>query len=387
MKLAIVAAGFTPGEADQLRRAMAAWRRPGVIEQFRTKLFEGMLQRGLARDFAELVYQQIQGFGSYGFPESHAASFALLVYVSSWLKCHYQEVFTAALLNSQPMGFYSPSSLVRDAREHGVPVLPVCVNHSQWDCTLEPTLEKRAQRSSRPYLALRLGFRMLKGFAERHAQQLLDARQSGAFPSMASFAQRTRLSQAVIAKLAEADAFASLAPDRRHALWEALAQDNKPKGGLFATQHIEEPLPTLPPISLNDQVLADYQTAGLSLKAHPISFYRRQLSEMRVLPASALSTAPVNRQVRVAGLIILRQRPSTAKGITFVSMEDETGVVNLVVRQAVWEHHYTVARSSSAWLAHGKLERRGPVIHVVVNRIEDLTQVIGQWGVGSRDFR
>jgi error-prone DNA polymerase len=228
---------------------------------------------------------------------------------------------------------------------------------------------------------------MLKGFAERHAQQILDARQSGSFPSLASFAQRTRLSQAVIAKLAEADAFASLTQDRRHALWAALAQDHKPKGGLFAMQDAEEPLPTLPPISLNDQVLADYKTAGLSLKAHPISFYRRQLSEMRVLPASALGTAPVNRQVRVAGLIILRQRPSTAKGITFVSMEDETGVVNLVVRQAIWEHHYTVARSSSAWLAYGKLERRGPVIHVVVNRIEDLTQVIGQWGVGSRDFR
>jgi error-prone DNA polymerase len=387
MKLAVVAAGFTPGEADQLRRAMAAWRRPGLIDQFKTKLFDGMQARGLSREFAELVYQQIQGFGSYGFPESHAASFALLVYVSSWLKCHYPEAFCAALLNSQPMGFYSPASLVRDAREHGVPVLPVEVNASDWDCTLEPATSTTL-RHTRRRMALRLGFRMLKGFARRHAEKILAARQSGRFLSLSDFTRRTGLTQAIISQLAEADAFASLAQDRRAALWEALAQEKSPEERpLLALQDDDEPPVPLPTLALQDQVLADYRTAGLSLKAHPISFYRRKLEKWRVLPAKALATAATDRQVRVAGLVLLRQRPSTAKGITFVTLEDETGVSNLVVRQAVWEQFYQIARCSPAWLAHGKLERRDKVIHVVVNKIEDLTMIVGEWNVRSRDFR
>jgi error-prone DNA polymerase len=379
MKLAIVAAGFTPGEADHLRRAMAAWRRPGIIDQFRVKLFDGMLQRGLSREFAELVYQQIHGFGSYGFPESHAASFALLVYVSSWLKCFYQEAFTTALLNSQPMGFYSPSSLVRDAREHGVPVLPTCVNKSDWDCTLEG--------EGRP-LSIRLGFRLLKGFSEQHAERIIAARQGQPYHSIAEFARRTGLSQVIIGKLAEADAFASLARDRRQAVWDAMGHDRKPVGGsLFSAVEDDEPVPPLPPITFKEQLFEDYRTSGLSLKGHPIAPYREALNQLRVLPASALSTAPTNRQVRVAGLVILRQRPSTANGITFVTLEDETGAVNLVVRQSVWERFYTIARTSSAWLAHGKLERRELVIHVVVNRLQDLSAEIGTCNVTSRDFR
>jgi error-prone DNA polymerase len=426
MRLAVVAAGFTPGEADQLRRAMAAWRRPGVIDQFRQKMFEGMHARGLPDDFAELVFTQIRGFGEYGFPESHAASFALLVYVSAWIKFYYPEVFCAALLNSQPMGFYAPSQLIRDAREHGVRVLPVDVNFSEWDCALEETGVRRqrsavrnqesevrsrksevgdpvigfripnpAPRSSNPESptpiakhVLRLGMRLITGFAERHARAIVRARADGPFRSVADFTERAGLGRAVIAQLAEADALASLEGDRRAALWESLAQERMPQDRpLLAMQDDDEPPTLLPQMSSMDQVLADYRTSGFSLKAHPLSFFRRQLAARRVLPARMLAEAPADRQVCVAGLVILRQRPSTANGITFVTLEDETGVANLVVRQAVWERFYTVARRSPAWIAHGKLERRDAVIHVVVNRLEDLSSTIGDWNVRSRDFR
>jgi error-prone DNA polymerase len=383
MRLAVVAAGFTPGEADQLRRAMAAWRRPGVIDQFRKRLMEGMRERGLSEEFAELVFHQIRGFGEYGFPESHAASFALLVYVSSWIKCHYPAVFCAALLNSQPMGFYAPSQLIRDAREHAVSVLPADVNASDWDCTLEP--QPRAPRTSP---ALRLGFRLITGFAERHAVAIVAARAEGKFRSLADFTQRTRLSRAVIKQLADADALQSLAADRRAALWETLAQEKTvQERPLLRLQEHDEPPAELPAMSAQEQVLADYRTSGFSLKAHPISFFRSKLANLRVLTAVSLATTRENRQVRVAGLVILRQRPSTAKGITFVTIEDETGVVNLVVRQAIWERFYTVARCSPAWIAHGKLEKRESVIHVVVNRLQDLSATIGDWKVHSRDFR
>jgi error-prone DNA polymerase len=245
-----------------------------------------------------------------------------------------------------------------------VTVLPVDVNASLWDCTLEA-----ADGPSRP-LALRLGFRMLKGFAERHAERIIAARQQAPFESMADFTARTGLGQGAIAQLAEADAFASLSRDRRAALWEALAQERSPQDRpLLAIQDQDEPLVPLPSLTLREQILADYQTSGLSLKAHPISLYRRQLQQLRVVPARSLQTYPNNRQVRVAGLIILRQRPGTARGITFVSLEDDTGVANLVVRQEVWER------------------RRGQVIHVIVNRLEDLAKLIGDWNTQSRDFR
>lgn len=398
MRLAVVAAGFTPGEADQLRRAMAAWRRPGVIDQFRQKLMEGMRQRGLSEEFAEQVFTQIRGFGEYGFPESHAASFALLVYVSSWIKRYYPAIFCAALLNSQPMGFYAPSQLIRDAREHGVRVLPVDVNASEWDNTIadcglriadwENKESQSAILRQQSAMALRLGFRLLTGFAERHALAIMKARKAGPFRSLADFTQRTGLSRAVIKQLAEADALASLAKDRRTALWESLAQERVPLDRpLLDMQDDDEPLAPLPAMPMIEQVLADYRTAGFSLKAHPLSFFRRKLAQLRVLPTEALATAPENRLVRVAGLVILRQRPSTAKGITFVTLEDETGIANLVIRQGVWDRFYTIARRSPAWIAYGKLERRDSVIHVVVNRLEDLSTQIGDWKVTSRDFR
>jgi error-prone DNA polymerase len=390
MRLAVVAAGFTPGEADQLRRAMAAWRRPGVIDQFRQKLLKGMCERGLSEEFAELVFTQIRGFGEYGFPESHAASFALLVYVSSWIKCYYPEVFCAALLNSQPMGFYAPSQLLRDAREHQVRVLPADVNASEWNCTLEGSKKEKRGNAEAPSAprSLRLGFRLITGFAERHAKAIVEARAAGPFRSLADFTRRTGLSRAVIKQLAQANALSSLERDRRAALWESLAQERLPQNRpLLAMQDEDEPVANLPPMPMIEQVLADYRTSGFSLNAHPLSFYRSELSKLRILPAHTLGQTEPNRQVQVAGLVILRQRPSTAKGITFVTLEDETGVVNLVVKQAVWDRYYEIARCSPAWIAHGKLERKDAVIHVVVNRLQDLSSRIGQWNVSSRDFR
>lgn len=377
MRLAVVAAGFTPGEADQLRRAMAAWRRPGIIDQFREKLLTGMQARGLSAEFAESVFTQIRGFGEYGFPESHAASFALLVYVSAWLKHHYPAAFCAAILNSQPMGFYAPAQLVRDAREHQVEVRAIDVNHSQWDCTLEDN-------------ALRLGLRLLIGFSQAAAETIMHEREShGPFHSLAEFASRTRLRQDLIAKLSDADAFASLGRDRRAMLWESLAQDPhdhaRPLLGLLDPED-ELPVP-LPELSPQESVLADYRTAGMSLAAHPISFYRRELDKLRVLPASELRKVPSGRHVRVAGLVILRQRPSTARGITFVTLEDETGTANLILKPDIWRKFYHIAHRSPAWLAHGGLEQKEGVIHVVVNRLEDLSKRLGDVAIKSRDFR
>ncbi len=475
MKLAIVAAGFTPGEADQLRRAMGAWRKTGVIEKFKEKLMNGMREKGLTDEFAEQVFRQIRGFGEYGFPESHAASFAKLVYVSAWLKLYYPAAFCAAIINSLPMGFYAPAQLVSDAVKHGVQVLPVDVNFSDWDCTIEentshpappvqnpenpyqlttggadipvcqsdpivnqpiPTLHSSTQHqpttgedihqptakvgshqpttkagSHQPttggadipvcqskhasgqappaHHSLRLGFRMISGLRSQVGEVIMAARKSGPFKTVADFTRRTRLGQAIIAQLSRADAFRSLKQDRRQALWQALAQERKPQDqplfdSLSAddddTFHLEELAP-------QQQVIQDYQTVGLSLRAHPMSFYRKQLDEMRVTTATGLELAKNNRHIRVSGLVILRQRPSTAKGITFVTLEDETGTANLVVKQQIWEKYYRVARRCPAWIAHGKLEKKSGVIHVVVNRLEDLSVKLKELGIKSRDFR
>jgi error-prone DNA polymerase len=405
MRLAVVAAGFTPGEADQLRRAMGAWRRPGVIEQFRQKLLEGMRARGLSEEFAGLVFHQIRGFGEYGFPESHAASFALLVYVSAWLKCYYPAAFAAALINSQPMGFYAPAQLVRNAREHGVEVRPVDVNCSQWDCTLERMKDEggRMNRnigSSSPSssfivhpssfsFSLRLGLRLVLGLSEAHARQICEARRGGPFASLADFSRRTGLGRAVIARLAEADAFGSLELDRRAALWQALGQDKKrqPLPLLAGLDDPDDPLVDLPPLTAQEQTLADYQTAGLTLRAHPISFQRETLNGWGVAPAAALEQLDNDRYVRVAGLVLVRQRPGTAKGITFVTLEDETGTANLIIRQNIWQRYYQAARTASALIAHGRLQRQEGVTHVLVTRLEDLSQRLSGLRSQSRDFQ
>ena len=379
MRLAVVAAGFTPGEADQLRRAMGAWRRPGVIDEFRQKLLQGMQDRGLSLQFAEQVFQQIRGFGEYGFPESHAASFALLVYVSAWLKHHYPAAFVAALINSQPMGFYAPAQLVRDARQHGVTVRPVDVNSSHWDCTLETA-------DGSQHGALRLGLRLVHGLPQAAATVIQQARGSLPFHSLQDFHRRTGLGRAVIMRLSEADVFASLGRDRRSVLWEALVQERpEAERPLFRQLPPEDdPLANLPMLEPLAEVVADYQTTGLSLKAHPISFYRPQLQRLGVVTADRLASLRDRQSVRVAGLVLLRQRPGTAKGITFVTLEDETGVANLVIRQQIWERYYTIARRSAAWIAQGRLEIRQAVVHVVVHRLEDLGQRLRQLAIRAR---
>jgi error-prone DNA polymerase len=391
MRLAVVAAGFTPGQADQLRRAMGAWRRSGVIDQFRQKLTEGMLARGLSREFAEQVFRQIRGFGEYGFPESHAASFALLVYVSAWLKYYYPAAFTAALINSQPMGFYAPAQLIRDAQQHGVQVRPIDINHSGWDCRLESADIAHAAHNPSP--ALRLGFRLIRGLAQADAQVIEQARGDQPFSSLQDFSQRTRLGRAVVVRLSQADALASLGRNRRQALWEALAQqrsgqDPHKQHPLFAQLAPEDDPPVeLPQQQSIEQVFADYNATGLSLKAHPVSFYRTQLERWGITPANQLAECRHNQRVRVAGLVLLRQRPSTAKGITFVTLEDETGAMNLVLHQRVWDRHYSIARRSPAWIASGRLESRQSIIHVVVSRLEDLATRLRQLNHRSRDFR
>ncbi len=408
MRLAVVAAGFTPGEADQLRRAMAAWRRPGLIDQFRRKLLDGMRARGLAAEFAQRVYEQIRGFGEYGFPESHAASFALLVYASAWLKHHYPAAFAAAMLNSQPLGFYAPAQLVRDAQSHGAEVRPVDVNHSRWDCTLEEGTRDRRRGTGRDCKlpiencklkiedlqfaicnSLRLGLRMIGGLGEAVGRTIERARQDGPFMSVADFTRRTRLGQGVVRRLAAADAFGSLRATRRQALWQSLAEEKQPREmPLFdSLTEKEAPPAALPKMPAYDEVVADYQAAGLSLRAHPLAFYRPQLNRLDVVPAAGLADLADGTPVRVAGLVLLRQRPGTAKGITFVTLEDETGTVNLVVHQHTWNRFYATARRAPAWLVRGRLQKAESVIHVVAARLEPLADPLRQLDVKSRDFR
>jgi error-prone DNA polymerase len=387
MRLAVVAAGFTPGEADQLRRAMGAWRRPGVIEEFHQKLTKGMLQRGLNMEFAEQVFTQIRGFGEYGFPESHAASFALLVYVSAWLKCHHPAVFAAAVINSQPMGFYSVSDLVTDARRHEVNVLPVDVNLSDWDCTLEQ--EDDGTNNANKRLALRLGMKVVHGIRQDDVMRILENRGERLYGSVEDLRRRGRASRSFIMKLADADAFSSFQRDRRSALWEALAQERsmceQPLFDLISAS--DDDVPELPVMQPAEQVEMDYRTAGLSLKGHPLMFWREQLDAKSVVTAIQLGSLENGRYVRVAGIVLLRQRPYTAKGITFVTLEDETGTINLVLKQNIWERYYTVGRRSNAWLVHGKLERKNSVIHVVAHRLEDLSAALGKYNPKPRDFR
>jgi error-prone DNA polymerase len=378
MRLAIVGAGFTPGEADQLRRAMGAWRRPGIIDQFRTKLCEGMLARGLPEEFAHQVYEQIRGFGEYGFPESHAASFALLAYVSAWLKHYYPCAFTAALINSQPMGFYAPAQLIRDAQAHGVTVLPVDVNQSDWDCTLVPL------DTGGP--ALRLGLRLVGGLARKAADAVVMARGDRPFRTVADLARRAHVGQSTLARLAEADAFATLGLPRRQAIWHLLATAKEPP--LFAgLNDDEEDSPALPLMPLAQQVVCDYNSLGLSLKAHPISFLRPELDRLKVVSASALAETKDKAFVRVAGLVLVRQHPSTAKGVVFVTLEDETGSVNLIVRPSVWQRYHVAASRAITLLASGKLQRAYDVTHVLATRLEDLSSQVPGIAPGSRDFR
>ncbi len=480
MKLAIVAADFTPGEADQLRRAMGAWRRNGDITRFRTKLIEGMKRNGLPEEFAQRCFQQICGFGEYGFPESHAASFALLVYVSCWLKRYYPAAFCASIINSQSMGFYQPAQLVRDAREHGVAIRQIDVNFSGYDCRLEsggasvphptrgspilaharvgdgqttqrhsdrhtpldsmsvphptrvregwgtlpsPTLREyakdgapcakdgapcakdgapcRNQRerkaaqaeacgSEEPECwgeggsAVRLGMRLIKGISRVAVEGIERAQLDRPFTSVADLARRSGTPPGLLARLASADAMRSMGLNRREAVWKVLALGDDPP--LLSDQEPIEPRAALPELSLEDVVYADYATVGLSLNAHPISLVRKELSHMRVRQNRVLRHTRQGQRIRVAGLVLVRQRPATASGITFCTLEDETGTANLIIRPQIYERYRSIARGCAALIADGHVERQGEVIHVQVHRMESIATSMARLTSRSRDF-
>ena len=378
MALAVKAAGFTPGEADQLRRAMAAWKRKGnQIHRFGQKLIDGMVDHGIPLDFAQRCFEQVKGFSEYGFPESHAASFALLVYASAWMKRHYPAEFAAAIINSQPMGFYAPAQLVRDAKEHGVEVRSIDVNHSQWNCTIEGE-------------ALRLGMRLTRGLREEDALRIhATVMQHGPFTAMLDLWRFTGARAAALRRLASADAFRSMGLTRQQALWNArlLRDDDLP---LFdAVTESGEPMATLPMIRPQRQVVLDYHATGLSLKAHPVSFARMRLDGQGVMRCAALADAqrvPNGARVRVAGVVLVRQRPGTASGVTFITLEDETGIANLIVWKRVYERFRREARARLL-IASGQVQREGEVVHVVVKRLKGFDEALDGLSAASRDFR
>jgi error-prone DNA polymerase len=386
MRIAIVAAGFTPAEADKLRRAMATFRKVGIIHQFGIRLVEGMVANGYERAFAERCFKQIEGFGEYGFPESHAASFALIVYVSAWLKKHYPEVFCAALLNAQPMGFYAPAQLVRDARQHGVVVLPVDVNASDWECTLEP--DDPSAEHSRARCAVRLGLRQITGFSEADAAKIMAARaDGGSFLSIEDLRRRARLSPASLERLAHADAFRSIGSDRRRALWDAKAQraEDMPLFRLLSDFGPEDD-PQLPAMPLCEHVAHDYARMKLSLKAHPMAFFRDFFSARRCVDSAALAAAPNGRRLEIAGLVLVRQRPGSAKGVIFMTLEDEAGVANVIVWPKAFERFRPVVLGGRLISVFGKLQREGQVIHVIADRILDFSPKLAELSDGAADL-
>ena len=392
MRIAIVAAGFTPAEADQLRRAMASFRSPGTVHCFRDKFIDGMTGRGYDREFAERCFRQIEGFGEYGFPESHAASFAHLAYVSSWLKCHYPEVFACALLNSQPMGFYAPAQIVRDARDHGVEVRPADVNHSEWDCTLERVGEGMRARPTDGPFALRLGLRQVRGLKEEDAARLIAGRGDG-YRSPLDLWRRVGIPSAVLARLAGADAFNSMGLDRRQAAWAVKAIDDAEPLPLFESpggSHVGNgngrirPEPALPAMSAGEQVAADYRSTGLSLKHHPVALLRRRLNERGVLSAEGLEGLSDGDRAVVAGIVLTRQRPG--KGIVmFVTLEDETGTANLVVFPSIYENQRRDTLTSRLMMCRGKVQKVDGVIHVIAERVTSLNDWLAELGTPGGD--
>lgn len=376
MQLAIVAADFTPGEADELRRAMAAWKRKGNLQIYQDKLRAGMAANGLPAEFAERIVLQIQGFGEYGFPESHAASFALLVYASAWLKRHHPAAFLCGLLNSQPMGFYSPSMLVQDARRHGVTVLPPDVAASDWDCRID-------ERG-----AVRLGLREIGGFSESVAERIAAERRRQPFASVADLAARAGLQRGELDRLAAADALQSLAGHRRQAAWAASAEKAPAavQGDLFAGLPAVETAAPLPAPSEGENLVADYRHLGLSLRRHPLALLRQPLAERRFLPAAELARAGDRALVRAAGIVVGRQRPGTAEGVVFVTLEDESGLVNVVVQPQLVDRQRRELLGSALLGVYGQLQKEGEVVHLVAKRLVDLSAWLGRLETVSRDF-
>ncbi|MCD9007496.1 error-prone DNA polymerase [Luteimonas sp. XNQY3] len=385
MRVAIECAGFTPGEADMLRKSMATFKFTGGVSKFRDKLVAGMVARGYAQDFAERTFRQLEGFGSYGFPESHAASFALIAYASAWLKCWHADVFCAALLNSQPMGFYAPAQIVRDARDHGVEIRPLCVNASRWDCTLEPIGDEGR-------FAVRLGLRMAKGLANAHAASIVAARADQPFGSVDDLWRRAGVPVAALTDIAEADGFRpAFGLARRDALWaiKGLRDEELP---LFAAaserqgqtvSEVSEPVVVLRPMTAGSEVVEDYGHVGLSLRSHPVSFLRADLRTRRIVSCDEAMAARDGRWLEAAGIVLVRQRPGSAKGVMFITLEDETGIANLVVWKKVFEQHRRIVLSSGMIAVQGRIQREGDVVHLVAHRITDLSRELAS--VGDRD--
>ncbi|TAN11554.1 MAG: hypothetical protein EPN34_06985 [Burkholderiaceae bacterium] len=400
MELSMLAAGFSAADADRLRRAMAAWKKKGGLEPFRDKLLSGMSARGYSAEFAEHLFAQIKGFGDYGFPESHAYSFALIAYESAWLKCHCSGAYLAAMLNSQPMGFYRPSQLVQDARRHGVVVRPPDVDASDWDCTLEPAGgvgstavaagDVPAAPAARP--TVRLGLRMVQGLAGAAAERIVAARAAAPFASVDDLARRAALDVKALDRLAAADALSSLAGHRRQQVWQAAALKKAPE--LLRDAPIAEPELRFSCAREGEEIVYDYAALGLTLRRHPLALLRPRLARARVKTASELRATPSGQRVRACGIVIGRQRPSTAKGTIFVALEDETGQVNVIV----WKSARTDERQRNALLrAHllavdGRWERDkdsgGHVCHLIARRFHDLTPLLGRLAdsTQSRDF-
>jgi error-prone DNA polymerase len=398
MQVAIVCAGFTPEEADRLRRSMATFKSNGGVHGFRNKLIAGMIAHGYSREFAEQTFSRIEGFGSYGFPESHAASFALIAYASAWLKRHHPDIFCAALLNAQPMGFYAPAQIVRDAREHGIEVRGPSVIASRWDCTLEP--------GSGRALAVRLGLRMVKGLGNEDGARIVAERADAPYASIEELWRRAGVPLAALARLAEADAFADLGLDRRQALWAIRGLADAALPLFVAADRHRRPRPEVvePPVALapsceGREVIEDYNSVGLTLRRHPVAFLRAELNVRKITSCADLARLRDGRAVSVGGLVLVRQRPGTARGVVFITLEDDTGIANLVLWSSIFEKYRGPVLNAALLACHGRVQREGEVIHVVAERIEDLTDLLAAVGersgadgagaikLSTRDFR
>jgi error-prone DNA polymerase len=384
MRVAIECAGFTPGEADQLRRAMATFKFTGGVSKFKDKLVDGMVERGYEKEFAEKTFSQLEGFGSYGFPESHAASFALIAYASSWMKCHHPDVFCASLLNAQPMGFYAPAQIVRDARDHGVEIRPVCANTSRWDCTLEPLEDER--------FAVRLGLRMVRGLQNRQAADIIAARADQPFAGVDDLWRRAGVSVSSLVMIAEADGMREpFGLARREALWAIKALRDEPLE-LFAAAtareqrtiaEISEPAVALRPMTSGSEVVEDYRHVGLTLRHHPVAFLREDLKRKRVVTCLEAMAARDGKWLTTAGLVLVRQKPGSAKGVMFITIEDETGIANLVIWTSLYERQRRIILGASMMAVHGRIQREGEVVHLVANQLTDMSADLA--GVGERD--
>ena len=378
MRLAMTAADYTPGEADQLRRDMAAWRKKGQIEQHRERLIGRMSAKGIALEFAERVFEQIRGFGEYGFPESHAASFVLISYASAWLKCHHPAEFTCALLNAQPMGFYSPATIIEDAKRHGIEVRPASALKSDWDCTLEALGDAQG-------FAVRVGLRYLKGLGRGDFARIAAARGAASFSSVEDLAGRTGLDRGALSALAEAGTLEALAPPRREALWQALGTAREKPDPLPVG--VREKPADFRPLNAFQTVLWDYRTQGHSARSHPLTALRKELQAPGLPTACEVIAARHGRKMRYAGLVICRQQPGTAKGVTFLTLEDETGLVNVVVWQQVFAKHTALLRTATFLGVTGTMQVEGEVVHLVAKTLWTPEVRLGEAHAPSRDFR